>query len=96
MQVQLAASAQPDIEQIWAFYLAIDEQLATRAVQTLFDGLDILLKHPKVGQVMQNNLRVLPIKFGQSGFMALYTYNPLTEIVIILRLRHQPEHEFNA
>jgi plasmid stabilization system protein ParE len=93
MQIHVASSAQPDIERIWAFYLVLDEKLATRSIKTLFDGLDILLKNPSVCALWGHGLRTLPIKFGQSGFMALYRYNPLTEEVLVLRIRHQREQD---
>jgi plasmid stabilization system protein ParE len=94
MRMHVSAAAQADIARIWTFYLAIDEKLAARAIKTIFDGLDILLKHAEIGRIVQDGMRALPIKFGQSGFLALYSYNPLIEEVVILRLRHQREQEF--
>jgi plasmid stabilization system protein ParE len=93
MQIHVSTATQPDLERIWDFYLAIDEKLAARAIKAVFSGLDILLKHPEVGHMTEGNLRALPIKFGRSGFIALYRYNPLTEDVMILRIRHQREQD---
>jgi plasmid stabilization system protein ParE len=94
IEVQLAESAQPDIHRIWDFYARIEADLPSRAIAALFSGLDILQAHPEVGEQIEAGLRQLRIKFGGSGFVALYRYNPVAEAVWILRIRHQREAGF--
>jgi toxin ParE1/3/4 len=94
IDVRLAESAQPDIQRIWDFYAQIDSDLPSRAIAALFSGLDILKAHPEVGEQIEAGLRQLRIKFGGSGFVALYQYNPIAESVWILRIRHQREAGF--
>jgi len=59
-------------------------QFAPRALRSLRD-------HPLIGRPVEHDLRELLISRGRTGYIALYRYNPVTDRVLVLRVRHQRE-----
>ena len=50
-------------------------------------------KHREIGRPLADapELRELLITFGDSGYVALYRYDPETETIYVLAFRHQRE-----
>jgi plasmid stabilization system protein ParE len=50
-----------------------------------------LTNHPLIGRPVEEGLRELLISRGQSGYVALYSYEQAENVVLILATRHQRE-----
>lgn len=55
------------------------------------DAIEILADHPLIGYRVEGELRELVILRGASGCLALYRFDPVRDIVRLLRIRHQRE-----
>ena len=78
-------------------FLAEKSHLATkRAAQTIGRYFELLEADPEIGRPLPDLpwLRELVIGFGNSGYVALYRYDPENTSVYILAFRHQKEVGF--
>lgn len=68
-------------------------EAARRAAQTINGQLSRLEMHPEIGRPCPESpeLREMVIPFGNSGYVALYRYEPADEVVYVLAFRHQRE-----
>lgn len=89
-----APRAFEDIDRITDFLLKNDRESAQTIGMLLRSGIEILARHPLVGRVIDNGFRELVISRGRSGYVALYKYDPLADVAIILAIRHQRESGF--
>jgi plasmid stabilization system protein ParE len=65
---------------------------ARRAVRAIRQGVKQLARHPEIGRPVEDmpaEFREWFIKFGDSGYVALYRYE--SELVAILAVRHGKE-----
>ena len=90
----LAPQATQDIERLSDFLLVSDPATASKTVAVLIGGLQILKLHPLVGRIVEHGYRELLISRGRSGYVALYKYDVVKDIALILAIRHQRENEF--
>jgi plasmid stabilization system protein ParE len=93
-ELSVSAKALKDIARIESFYMDIDPSVAANALSAIADGLEIVTRHPEIGHPNDSGLRILVMKFGKSGFSALYAYNARSDVVSVLRIRHQRENAF--
>jgi plasmid stabilization system protein ParE len=47
--------------------------------------------HPHLGRRVDQFRRELVISHGKSGYLAIYRFDPVRDLVRILRIRHQRE-----
>ena len=80
-----------NIERAFKFLAQHDPNIATEAVVAIRDGVEILRDHPFIGRRIEGEIRELVISFGRTGYVALYRYIPLRDLVRILAIRHQRE-----
>ena len=85
-----------DLERLFEFLAERDPQAALDALQAIRSAVDILADHPLVGRVREGEVRELVISFGASGYLALYRYLAVPDIVRVLGLRHQRELDYPA
>ncbi|GIL00931.1 MAG: plasmid stabilization protein [Alphaproteobacteria bacterium] len=66
---------------------------ARRAAEAIANKLDLLAQHPDIGRPFEDvtQLRELLIEFGDSGYVALYRYEPPQDTIYLLAFRHQKE-----
>jgi plasmid stabilization system protein ParE len=83
-----------DIKRLTEFILDTDPVAAKETVTILVDGLSILKLHPLVGRTVENNYRELVISRGRTGYVALYAYDAIRDIALIVAIRHQRECGF--
>jgi plasmid stabilization system protein ParE len=100
-KITLHARVIARLHEIEEFYQSIDEELASRALNTLFRWFEKISKNPAIGRlqlsfpdIRQAEVREAVVPFGQSGFIALYRYLKEQDEIIILALRHQRERGF--
>jgi plasmid stabilization system protein ParE len=75
-------------------YLATrNPQAARRGGQTIARQFALLETNPNIGRPTEDRpeLRELMIGFGDSGYVALYRYDPIVDAVYVLAFRHQKE-----
>lgn len=94
--VRLAERARTDIERLHRFLAEQDPMAAKRAISAIRDAFLPLKTFPIIGRPVEDRdtLRELVIDFGASGYLALYRYEPATDNVIILAIKHQKEDDY--
>lgn len=90
-QVIYAAEALADLERIIDFLLQAAPESADAALTQIQSAITILEAHPRIGRGVEKHLRELVITHGASGYLALYRHNAGTDLVRVLRIRHQRE-----
>ena len=70
-------------------------KLRPKPRRCMVGALRTLQDHPLIGRPVEADLRELLISRGRTGYVALYRYNPATDIVLVLRIRHQRELDFD-
>lgn len=80
-----------NIERAFEFLAQHDPNIATEAAVAIRDGIEVLRDHPFIGRRIEGEIRELVISFGRTGYVALYRYIPVYDLVRILAIRHQRE-----
>lgn len=80
-----------DFERIFEFIAAENPHLAAQTVSIIQEAVEILERHPLIGRPVESELRELIISRGKTGYMALYSYLMIEDVVLVLSLRHQRE-----
>jgi plasmid stabilization system protein ParE len=75
------------------FLLARDRAAARRASQVIDRQFALLQTSPDIGRPVGDvpGWRELIIRFGDSGYVALYRHDPAADAVYVLAFRHQKE-----
>jgi plasmid stabilization system protein ParE len=80
-----------DLTRLTDFLLERHPEDATGLGGLILEALQVLRKHPESGRKLASGLREFIVSRGKSGYLALYRYNPITDDVLLLRIRHQRE-----
>lgn len=91
----LATEAADDLERLADFLLETDAEGAVETIDLILDALSVLERHPRMGRPLPQGLRELVISRGQSGYLALYSYDEDTDMALILAIRHQREQNYH-
>ncbi len=89
-----APQAAQELKRLSEFLLDTDPHAANQTVDVLIDGLGILKHHSLVGRIVENGYRELVISRGRTGYVALYTYDVIRNVALILAIRHQRKSGF--
>ncbi len=87
---------QIDLDRQTDFLLANHPENAAGLTELILDALGILQDHPEIGRPHRLQQRELIISRGKSGYLALYTYKPAYNQVILQRIRHQRESGYHS
>jgi plasmid stabilization system protein ParE len=79
------------LERIFEFSARDDPLVATKAVQSIGSGIEILASHPFIGRRAPAGRRELILSRGKSEYVALYRYDRSRDVVLVLTIRHQRE-----
>ena len=92
-QVIVTETALEGLERCRQFLQAKAPEAARRAGQAIEQQFLLLETAPNLGRPYPelSELRELVITFGDSGYVALYRYEPADDAVYILAFRHQRE-----
>ena len=90
-QVIYAAEALADLERLGEFLLDHAPASAPAVLARVTAAIEIVSDHPLIGRRVEGELRELVILRGASGYLALYRFDPVRDIVRLLRIRHQRE-----
>jgi plasmid stabilization system protein ParE len=86
-----SAKALADFERLTDFLIESDAGAALETVALIEEAVNVLERHPLIGRPVEHPLRELVISRGRSGHVALYSFVPLQDTVLILAIRHQRE-----
>lgn len=89
----ITATAVRGLERCRRFLAEKNPLAAQRAAAAIKKSLLLLKDFPEMGRPYPEEVdwRELIIEFGDSGYVALYRYNPAENTVLILAVRHQKE-----
>jgi plasmid stabilization system protein ParE len=97
-QIRYAHEVQADFERFKNFLLEVAPEKISEAMKAIFEGLEILEHTPLAGEVhpVGNSLemRKLVIPYGQNGYVALYSFDAVKDLVTVHAIRHQKELNF--
>lgn len=93
-QVIYSETALSNLERISEFLAAESEEAAATALDLIDDAIGMLARHPLVGRPAEMHLRELLISKGRTGYVALYSYEPVQDVILVLAVRHQREAGF--
>ena len=90
-QVIYAAEALADLERLTEFLMEQTPESDPAVLARVTAAIEILADHPLIGRRVEGELRELVILRGASGYLALYRFDPVRDVVRLLRIRHQRE-----
>jgi plasmid stabilization system protein ParE len=91
----LAPEAADDLDRLADFLLDAAPDSAADTIDLILDALAILARHPRMGRPLPQGLRELVISRGQSGYLALYSYDEGADTALVLAIRHQREQDYH-
>ena len=83
-----------DLVRFSDFFLETAPHKATEAITKILETIDILKSSPVIGryyQTRKGDFRELTIPYGQSGYVALYSFDEQKDLVTVHVIRHQKE-----
>lgn len=80
-----------DLERLTDFLIESDPRAAAETVGLVAEAVAVLERHPLIGRPVESGLRELVISRGQTGYVALYSFEQADDAVLILSVRHQRE-----
>jgi len=83
--------AERDLDRLIEFLLDAAPEAAIHTTELVIDGLNTLKRHPRIGRMRDDGLHELVISRGKSGYIALYRYSEIRDVVSVLAIRHQRE-----
>ncbi len=91
--VRISEQASSDLIRLYEFLAKYDFQTADRANDAIIASFEILEIMPMGCPFVPNrkDLRKLIIPFGESGYIAFFNYNELTDTSVITKIKHQRE-----
>jgi len=91
--IRFDEGAREDLDRIFEFNFSRDPATALDHIETIVDAVKVLARHPEIGREAGGSppLRELVISHGGTGYIALYAYSPLENLVRIAAIRHQRE-----
>jgi plasmid stabilization system protein ParE len=90
-----SSEAIEDLARLWQFLREAAPEHADTALAEILVGIDILATHPLVGRRVEGEKRELVVSRGVTGYVILYVFDPVGEVVLVLRARHQRECGFS-
>lgn len=90
-KVVLVPQAVEDLERLAEF---VDQEPAaggSDGIEAIVEALGVLRAHPLLGRRIDRTLRELVISRGKAGYLATYRFDPVRDLVRVLRIRHQRE-----
>ncbi len=94
-KLEYSLDAITDIDRLVNFLMGFDLAAALDTYGIINDGLQLLKRHPKIGRIVTGEKRELAISRGSTGYVAVYTFDNLLDVVIVLAIKRQRESDFN-
>ena len=99
-QVKLSDQATEDLGRFADFLIQAGVPHKTEvAISTILTAFEVLISNPLIGEAYPldgyDNFHELVIKYGKSGYIALYSFDKKADLVVIHAIRHQKEVGYN-
>jgi plasmid stabilization system protein ParE len=94
-RISYAGPALADLERISDF-IATSGPDALAALDLIDEAVAILPRHPFIGRQVEDGLRELVISQGQTGYVALYSFEVEYDAILVLAIRPQREAGWNV
>lgn len=94
-KIEYSTGMLTDIERMVNFLMEYDLLAALNTFDIINDGLQLLKRHPEIGRLVGDEKRELVISRGNTGYIAIYTFDKLQNVVVVLAVKHQREGQFN-
>jgi addiction module RelE/StbE family toxin len=91
LRIVFAPQAVDDLERLTDFLIENDKNAALHTIELIEEAVQILKRHPLIGRLCDGCLRELVISRGKSGYVALYSYEELSNMILISAIRHHKE-----
>ena len=95
-RISYASQALSDLERISDFLSDKGLEAQLEALDLIDEAVTILSRHPLIGRKAEHDMRELLISQGRTGYVALYSYEIDSDVVLILAVRHQREAGFHG
>ena len=89
--VRYLPSALEDLDRLADFLHESDPAAAIGTARLILDAIRVLVDHPLIGRPAGQGRRELVIYRGRTGYLAQYRYEPDSDEVVIVAIRHQRE-----
>jgi plasmid stabilization system protein ParE len=93
-KISFSSQSIRDLEHISDFLSEMGPEVQLEALDLIDEAINILARHPFIGRPAEAGLRELVISHGKTGYVALYSHEPMQDTVLILAIRHQRESGF--
>ncbi|OZA24386.1 MAG: addiction module toxin RelE [Hydrogenophilales bacterium 17-61-9] len=80
-----------DLDRLEDFLLEADVPAARKTMPLIISAVETLRLHPDIGRRRGSLMRELVISRGNTGYIALYRYREIRDVVTVLAIRHQRE-----
>jgi addiction module RelE/StbE family toxin len=80
-----------DLDRLEDFLLEADVPVARKTIPLIISAVETLRLHPNIGRRRGGLMRELVISRGSTGYIALYRYHEIRDVVTVLAIRHQRE-----
>jgi len=91
----LATRLADDLDRIAAHLLEHDASDVEARLVEIIEALQVLTRHPLIGRKVKLGRRELVIGRSARGYLALYAYDALEDVVVVAALRAQREAGFS-
>jgi toxin ParE1/3/4 len=89
--IKLAEGVWEDFERILAHLAEFQVENPLQRIQTIIQAIDVLDTNPLVGRPIDSVKRELVIGRDSQGYVALYHYSAVIDVVFVLAVRSQRE-----
>ena len=93
-RLSYSEQALADLERLTDFLIETDPSAAAETVGLIEEAVALLTRHPLIGRPVESAMHELVISRGHTGYVALYSFEPVQDTVFILAIRHQREAGF--
>lgn len=95
-QITYTSTANSDLVRIAEFLEKVAPESIPEIMGELLVKIDNLRHFPEMGRVSKiATMRELPIAFGKNGYLVLYRYDNIEEIIAITAIKHSRELHFS-
>jgi toxin ParE1/3/4 len=93
-RVEVAARALQDLDRLFEHIARENPVRARTQMLSVRGAFALLADHPHLGRTVEDGRRELVLSRGSDGYIALYRWLPVDQVVLILAVRHQREAGF--
>lgn len=90
-RIRLGRGVIADLDRICGYLRRHEVENAAARADEIVSALDVLADNPRIGRAVHQDTRELVIGRGSHGYVALYRYVAVADVVVVLAIRAQRE-----